>query len=123
MSVADLPERSLGRVRAGDKEGWLALFADDAIVEDPVGPYEWDPEGRGRRGKQEIGAFFDLFSSFQSGFDFEIHDKFACGDEVAVLVSMHISMKDGTRQTTRAINVYKQAPDGRVQSLRSFWNA
>lgn len=123
MSVGDLPERSLGRVKAGDKQGWLDLFADDATVEDPVGPYEWDPEGRGRRGKAEIGAFFDMFSSFQDDFDFEVHDKFTCGDEVAVLVSMHITMKDGTKATTRAINVYKQAPDGRVQSLRSFWNA
>lgn len=45
---------------AGDKDAWLALFADDAIVEDPIGPSHFDPEGRGHRGKEAIARFFDM---------------------------------------------------------------
>jgi len=33
------------------KEDWLALFAEDAIVEDPVGTSMFDPDGTGHRGK------------------------------------------------------------------------
>ena len=122
-ALKDIPFTSLSAVKAGDREGWLALFSDDAVVEDPVGPYVWDPEGTGQRGKAAIAAFYDMFSAFQSAFDFEIHHLEARGSEVAVFVSMHITLKDGTRATTKAINIYRVGADGRVESLRSFWNA
>ena len=123
MELKDLPHTSLSAVKAGDRGAWLALFADNAVVEDPVGPYEWDPEGKGQQGKAAIAAFYDMFSAFQEAFDFEIHQLEPRGNEVACCVSMHITMKDGTKATTRAINIYKQGPDGLIQSLRSFWNA
>jgi steroid delta-isomerase len=123
IALKDIPFTSLSAVKAGDRAGWLALFTDDAVVEDPVGPYDWDPEGVGQRGKAAIAAFYDMFSAFQSAFDFDIHHQEPRGNEVAVFVSMHITMKDGTRATTKAINIYRTGPDGRVNSLRSFWNA
>ena len=45
---------------ARDKETSLAVFADDAIVEDPIGPSHFDPEGKGHRGKEAIAKFFDM---------------------------------------------------------------
>jgi steroid delta-isomerase len=45
-------ERYWSTFSSGDRDGWLALFADDATMEDPVG----SPL---KRGKDEIGAFFD----------------------------------------------------------------
>ena len=123
VELKDLPLTSLSAVKAGDREGWLALFADDAVVEDPVGSYEWDPEGKGQQGKAAIAAFYDMFSAFQEAFDFEIHQQEPRGNEVACVVTMHITMKDGTKGSTKAINIYKQGADGRIVSLRSFWNA
>ncbi len=123
MELKDMPVTSLSAVKAGDREGWLALFADDAIVEDPVGPCAWDPEGKGQRGKAAIAAFYDMFKDFQESFDFEIHHQEPRANEVAVFVTMYITMKDGTKSSTKAINIYKQGSDGRIQSLRSFWNA
>lgn len=123
MELKDIPETSLARVRARDREGWLALFAEDAVVEDSVGPYEWDPDGKGQRGKAAIAAFYDMFSAFQDSFDFTVHQVEPRGCEVAAVVTMRIGMKDGTQGETRAINIYKVGPDGLVQSLRSFWNA
>ena len=52
-------KRSREAAMARDKEAWLALFADDAIVEDPIGPSHFDPEGKGHRGKEAIAAFYD----------------------------------------------------------------
>ena len=52
--------RSREAVMARDKEAWLAVFADDAIVEDPIGPSAFDPEGKGHRGRDAIAAFWDL---------------------------------------------------------------
>lgn len=36
---------SMEAVEAGDRDTWLALFADDAVVEDPIGPSAFDPDG------------------------------------------------------------------------------
>jgi hypothetical protein len=38
-------KRSREAAMARDKEAWLAVFADDAIVEDPIGPSHFDPDG------------------------------------------------------------------------------
>ena len=49
-------KRSREAAIAHDKEAWLANFADDAIVEDPIGPSHFDPEGKGHRGKEAIAT-------------------------------------------------------------------
>jgi hypothetical protein len=38
---------------------WLALFAADAVVQDPVGQSPLDPVGEGHRGHDAIGRFWD----------------------------------------------------------------
>jgi len=44
-----------------DKEGWLALYSDDAVVEDPVGtPESHKGRRRGRLG-DELGRFYEAF--------------------------------------------------------------
>jgi hypothetical protein len=48
-------ERSPERVAAHDRESWLALFRDDALVEDPVG----SPPARKATGA--LGRFWDTF--------------------------------------------------------------
>ena len=49
-SPRELAAASMAAVVAHDREGWLALFADDAVVEDPIGPSAFDPEGPGTAG-------------------------------------------------------------------------
>ena len=41
--------RSMDAVARGDKQAWLGNFADDAIVEDPVGESIIDPTGEAAR--------------------------------------------------------------------------
>ena len=73
-------QRSMAAVEAGDRDGWLALFADDAIVQDPIGPSPLDPEGKGRHGKEEIAAFYDSIIA-PNPVRFEIIASYAAGDE------------------------------------------
>lgn len=51
-AIRSTVEQYLARFSANDREGWLALWADDATMEDPVG----SPV---RNGKDEIAAFYD----------------------------------------------------------------
>ena len=42
-----------------DREGWLALMADDVVIEDPIGKTVTNPDGLGVRGKDAVAAFYD----------------------------------------------------------------
>ena len=42
-------------VHAHDKEGWLALMADDVLVEDPI-ESSTNPDGNGLRGKEAVAG-------------------------------------------------------------------
>ncbi len=46
-------------VQSGDKSGWLALMADDVVLEDPIGEAVTNPDGTGVRGKAAVADFFD----------------------------------------------------------------
>ena len=51
--------RSADAVARGDKQAWLDNFADDAIVQDPIGKSMIDPGGEGFRGKAASDGFWD----------------------------------------------------------------
>jgi steroid delta-isomerase len=120
-TARDLSLASLSAVKAGDKQAWLDAYDDDATVQDPVGKSHFDPTGLGHRGKEAIGKFWDVFMANQQAFDFTIHKSALCGEEVAVYATLHISTKDGQKFDVDVLNVYKQAPSGKLASLRSFW--
>ena len=46
-------------MQAHDREGWLALMADDVVVEDPIGKSITNPDGTGVRGKDGVAEFYD----------------------------------------------------------------
>jgi ketosteroid isomerase-like protein len=120
-TAKDLSIASLSAVKARDKQAWLDAYADDAVVQDPVGKSHFDPTGLGHQGKEAIGKFWDVFMENQASFDFTIHKSAKGGDEVAVYATLHIGLKDGNTFDVDVLNVYKQAPNGKLASLRSFW--
>ncbi|NLT29884.1 MAG: nuclear transport factor 2 family protein [Propionibacterium sp.] len=123
MEIADVPTASLAAVRDGDKEAWLALFTEDAVVEDPVGSAPWDtPLGQEQTGKEAIGWYWDAFTKHQQSFDFEIHFQAVAGLEVAAHATLRTVFDDGTEGTVQCINIYTVDNQGLVTSLRSYRN-
>ena len=114
-------QRSMAAVKAQDRAAWLALFADDAVVEDPVGPSWLDPTGEGHRGKEAIGRFFDTTIATLEGVRFEIVDSFAAGDEVANVGTIHLHFPGGGVGRCEGVFVYRVDDDGLLVSLRAFW--
>jgi hypothetical protein len=45
-------------VHGHDRERWLALMADDVVIEDPIGPAVTNPDN-GVRGKEAVAACYD----------------------------------------------------------------
>jgi steroid Delta-isomerase len=112
---------SMTAVTAGDKEGWLALFAPDAVVEDPVGPSFIDEAGKGHHGREGIGAFWDKTIAGVERFEFTIRDSHAGGDEVANVGTITTFLPGGYRVDTDGVFVYRVGEDGLLRSVRAFW--
>lgn len=111
---------SQAAVRARDKAAWVALFAADGIVEDPVGPSFFDPEGKGHRGAEAIAAFWDKAIAITDEIEFLFEDSFACGSEV-VFTGRIRSHMGGQIVDAEGVFTYKVDADGKILALRAFW--
>jgi len=113
----------MAAVEAGDRGGWLALFSDEAVVEDPVGPSMLDPDGTGHRGAEAIAAFYDNVIGVNESIRFTIRQSFECGDEVANVGTIRIDFTGGGAVEVDGVYCYRVAPDGRLGGIRAFWQA
>ena len=112
--------RSREAVQARDKETWLAVFADDAIVEDPIGPSAFDPEGKGHRGRDAISAFWDLAIANTTKIEFHFRDTYQCGNEEADVG--HILITTGDYQVTaEGVFTFMANDEGKLVALRAYW--
>src|SRR5580700_144366 len=83
VTIRELIRRSRKAVLDHDREGWLALWAPDAVIQDPVGPSPFDPDGNGHHGPEGIAAFYDKVIGPNERITFEISDSYDCGNDVA----------------------------------------
>jgi ketosteroid isomerase-like protein len=112
--------RSREAVQARDKQAWLDIFAVDAIVEDPIGPSAFDPEGKGHRGRDAISAFWDKAIAPTDKIEFNFRDTFQCGNEEANVGNIVITM-GGHQITAEGVFTYKANDDGKLVALRAYW--
>ncbi len=121
ITARELGQRSMAAVEAGDRQAWLALFAEDGVVEDPIGPSAFDPEGRGHRGPDAIAAFYDSVIGVNESIRFDIRQSFLCGDEAANVGIIRITFAGGSAVEVDGIYIYRRSADDRIASLRAFW--
>lgn len=122
LNAKELGERSRAAVAAKDREGWLDIFAPDGVVEDPIGPSPFDPEGRGHRGREAIAAFYDNVIASSERIDFDIEESVLCGDEAAAVGTIRTTLAGGKHvAVTRCIFTYRADSQGRLAALRSYW--
>ena len=81
-------------VQTHNKEGWLGLYTEDAIIEDPIGVSMIDPEGAGHRGAAAREAFWDNFIA-PANISIEIHHSYAAGNEVANRITITTEIPAG----------------------------
>jgi ketosteroid isomerase-like protein len=121
-TARDLGISSRAAVEAGDREAWLALFAPDAVVEDPVGPSPFDPEGRGHHGRDAIARFYDEVIAPAEHIRFEIERSYLCGDEVADVGTIRTWLAGGRHvAVVRGVYTYRSDGAGRLSALRAYW--
>jgi steroid Delta-isomerase len=112
---------SYDAVSRKDKEAWLALFAEDGWIEDPVGPSAFDPDGKGHHGLSGRSRFWDRTIAPVERFVFEIHDSFAAGNECANVATFHTTLENGYTAHTDCVVIYRVDDAGKLKSLRAIW--
>jgi len=112
--------RSFAAVVAKDKEGWLDLFAADAVVEDPVGVSGLDPTGEGHRGREAIARFWDTVIA-PGELSFDVRMRVPRGDECAVMTGLE-NRAGGVHLESEMIVIYRVDAEGKIVSLRAFWD-
>jgi len=112
--------RSIVCAEQKDRAGWLALWAEDGVVEDPVGVSPLNPSGEGHRGAEKIAAFYDATIGV-SDLRFCIRQTFACGNECANVGTITVRMENGVVSRTELVMVYRLNEQGELASMRAFW--
>lgn len=99
---------------AGDREAWLAVFADDVTMEDPVG----SPP---KVGRAALGTTWDR--SHRSGRRWRLEPRRVVGsdDEVAVDL-VNRGVVEGRDVVIESIEVWRVDASGRVVSVRAFFD-
>ena len=112
--------QSMQAVEAGDRDGWLALFLDDAIVEDPIGPSPMNPSGEPRRGAAAITEFYDNVIAMGS-VRFAIRESYASGNECANVGTITVTFPDGSASHVEGVYTYRTDGHGKIAALRAYW--
>jgi len=109
-------------VARGDKQAWPDNFAEDGRVEDPIGKSMIDPTGQGHRGKAAIEAFWDKNIANARPM-FSLQRSICCGNECANVGTLTIQFANGLVTQLFGVFVYAVNDDGKVVSLRTYWEA
>lgn len=101
------------RTNAGDAAGLVALFAPDAVIEDPVGT----PFKRG----EEIAAWFADSVAFETRIHPVAPIRGSHSNEAALVFDVEFTPPGSPRLRIRSLDVCSFDPEGRIKSLRAFW--
>ena len=105
---------------AKDKKNWLALFDNNALVQDPIGKSPLDPEGNGHKGLAAIEQFYDTVIA-NGNIEFTIIESIPCGDECANYAQI-VNLIGEVKIETKMIVIYRINSNNKIESLRAFWD-
>ncbi|HQR03568.1 MAG: nuclear transport factor 2 family protein [Proteobacteria bacterium] len=110
-------------VHGHNKAGWLGLFAEDAVIEDPIGPSYLDPAGKGHGTVAAREAFWNN-NIGPARIGITIHQSYGAANECANHVTLDLQNEvEGKKNHVRIFGVftYKVNDAGKITSLRGYW--
>jgi len=113
---------SIACAQNGEKEQWLSLFADDAVVHDPVGPSPHDPTGEGFVGKERLSEFWDLMIG-PSTMVITSHQQIAAGPfHCACIATATNHLGEDLSIDIEMVVTYEVNDEGLITSLNAYWD-
>lgn len=113
---AELAVRAMRAVEGRRREEWLAGFAADARLEDPVGHVP------PRQGAAAIAEFWDVAVAGMEAVRFEVRRAHEAPGEAVMLVDVTARAPGGAVARYDAALHYAFDADGTIVSLRAFWD-
>lgn len=105
----------LERFNAHDREGYVGLFAPDATLEDPVG-------SEVKHGHEGIGEFWDTVQSMTENVTLTPTGSPCIAAGEAAFGFRIVNVLGGASFVMDAIDVMTFDDDGRITSMRAFWD-
>jgi steroid delta-isomerase len=110
-------------VQTHDREGWLALMADDVVVEDPIGKSVTNPDGNGVRGKDGVANFYDTnIAANQLTITCEETFPSSSPNEIAHILLLDSKFEGGFTSSVRGVFTYRVNDAGLITNMRGYWN-
>ncbi len=107
-------EAYLVSITTGDREAYLALFTDDATVEDPIGSGV-------SQGKDELGAFFDQLQGLADSNTLTLIGSPRIVENEAIFMFQSILVMEGQQTRICPIDHVVFNSEAKIVSLRAFW--
>ncbi|NKY49219.1 nuclear transport factor 2 family protein [Nocardia vermiculata] len=111
QQVRETAERYVQLVSTGPTAEILALYATDAVVEDPIGS---DP----RHGHEAIAELYNALESMER--KTELHAIRVAGNHAALSFTL-VGEVGGHRMTLSAIDAMEFDEQGKITSMRAYW--
>jgi steroid delta-isomerase len=108
-------------VTDGERDAWLACYAEDAVLYDPVGGSPIDPHGTGIRGHGALGQFWDLVVA-PNDVRFDVAAVHPGGLEVAVVATVTSVSPNQPTVSYDGVFVYRLTDDGRIATMHGYWD-
>ena len=102
------------RLNAGDLEGILALYADDATVEDPVGTDIC-------KGAAAIRAFYELAIASNAKLRITGPQRGSAGAFAAMPLEVEVVLPDAPKMLIGVIETMRFNDAGKVVEMRAYW--
>jgi steroid delta-isomerase len=116
MDASRVARNAMAAVQEQRREDWLALFTDDAHVEDPVGHLP------AIVGKTALAQFWDQAIVSLDAVTFDVTRRWETSAETMLLATVSLVTADGARVTYDGTFDYALDETGRIASIRAFWD-
>ncbi|KAA0918354.1 SgcJ/EcaC family oxidoreductase [Dietzia sp. ANT_WB102] len=103
----------IAALTAGDLEAVMALYAEDATVEDPVG------NGTVHEGKAAIREFYSSVVAMK--IDGEVLEARVCGNDLLFNFEITTHFGEGAKATINVWDLMTHDEQGKVASMRAYW--
>jgi len=113
--IASLITTYFDNMAAMNAKGWLEIFAEDAVIHDPVG----DPP---RLVHKESQQFFKMLSNFFKEIKLSQDDIFFVKDGAAVKWRMQVATKNDRHAISEGISIFEINSVGKIQKVSSYWD-
>lgn len=100
-------------LEAGDLEGIMALYADSATVEDPVGG------GTIHDGADAVRAFYETVVALRC--EARVLEARVCGSELLFNFEITTHFDEGSKATIDVWDLMVHDDEGKVTSMKAYW--